>query len=785
MVRGKNERNNDEAKIWEPPKDELERSVADPFDDECCDRSRFNTPCFFGKSSEDANLKYLEQPVMQEELDSKFKIIVSNLLESGAVSSSSSHWVEIIAKLSWEAAQILNSFISRKPIDPNAYVKVKCIATGSCNESKVFKGLVFTKHAAHKHMETKYEHPRILLVKGELGQCSSDLSSFKRMFQSEKLPNQMLLWSVEKSVSHDILMRILRRELTLVSDLNFQRLQRISSCFGTPIVPSDSLLSHNLKHCHSFRIESPLEEHNVAGEIGKKKSKSLMFLEGCPTSLGCTILLKGSDSDELKRVKKVAEYSVTLAYHLILETSFLVDQQEMLFSTPQLQEYVSDAIKRSSGFSSPSLPKYCGRLADQNAKTRDLDESIRICLEDRKHELLFDPRLLINKNMDEDTGLAWILRRNARSGIYCDPIPSHFGNITCYKNVDATLEKFLRNLFNRANRCNACEEFPQAHFYYYELRKIQLRIQLKRLPVGKHLPGEANGNIWMWSRRGEHDVSKKVLISNAACNLSIGKFLDLSVSQQTLLDKMSTSGHSLLQFFVFGYMVDMFSYSQVATYTAVMPPLKLEVGISLRVSWLEKEFQSVITKRTLMLDEVTNFVKQLRSKKKNSGLSLSTIEEISQEERSGFEENIKNFFEKAKTKLLSLNRIRWELFLQALVWNYRLYSLVLQVGYIDLIEVSSEQYRDASVIDYSKDDQTSVSNWPYIEKWFWISFEELRSKSVVEIEKEYMFKFKTVGKCFQENLDIVNKIIVEEGSRLHLSLGDDHYFVVSKTSSQV
>lgn len=167
------------------------------------------------------------------------------------------------------------------------------------------------------------------------------------------------------------------------------------------------------------------------------------------------ILLKGSDSDEFKRVKKVAEFSVALAYHLILETSFLLDQQKMLFSTPQLQEYVSDAIiKRSNGLSSPSLPEYCDRLADQNAKTRDLDESIRICMEDRKQQLLFDPRVSINKNMDDDieTGLdspsisVLVSRRNARRGIICDP--SHFLNITFYKNIDVSLEKFLRDLFN-------------------------------------------------------------------------------------------------------------------------------------------------------------------------------------------------------------------------------------------------------------------------------------------------------------------------------------------------
>jgi 1-phosphatidylinositol-3-phosphate 5-kinase len=45
------------------------------------------------------------------------------------------------------------------------------------------EGLVFKKHAAHKHMPTKYKNPRLLLIRGVLGHSSSVLSSFKSMEQ--------------------------------------------------------------------------------------------------------------------------------------------------------------------------------------------------------------------------------------------------------------------------------------------------------------------------------------------------------------------------------------------------------------------------------------------------------------------------------------------------------------------------------------------------------------------------------------------------------------------------
>lgn len=45
-------------------------------------------------------------------------------------------------------------------------------------------------------------------------------------------------------------------------------------------------------------------------------------------------MLKGAHSDELKRVKVVVQCAVVMAFHLILETSFLVDQQAMFATIP-------------------------------------------------------------------------------------------------------------------------------------------------------------------------------------------------------------------------------------------------------------------------------------------------------------------------------------------------------------------------------------------------------------------------------------------------------------------
>lgn len=102
-------------------------------------------------------------------------------------------------------------------------------------------------------------------------------------------PNVIL---VEKTVSRDVQESILAKGMTLVFDMKLHRLERIALCTGSSIVSSESFTVQKLKQCDSFYIEKFIEEHAGPIEGGKKPSKTLMFLEGCPTHLGCTVSLK-------------------------------------------------------------------------------------------------------------------------------------------------------------------------------------------------------------------------------------------------------------------------------------------------------------------------------------------------------------------------------------------------------------------------------------------------------------------------------------------------------------
>ncbi|XP_073099215.1 putative 1-phosphatidylinositol-3-phosphate 5-kinase FAB1D isoform X2 [Elaeis guineensis] len=336
--------------IWMPPKplnieDDMDSVANNDDDDEFSDGTKWGQPSFLssidGGHGSSHGCKEEHQKAMVEAMNGPFKVLVSRLLASEGITSKGEDgesWLDIVVSLSWEAALLVKPDSGEgRAMDAGSYVKVKCIATGARSQSQVIKGLVFKKSTAHKHMPTKCRNPRLLLLKGALGQRDIGLSSFDSMEQEKEYLisiNEMLetchpsVVLVEKNVSRDMQESLLAKGMTLALDMKLSRLERIARCAGSEIISaSDIPANTKLKHCDSFHTEKFVEEHS--NPTGKKLCKTLMFLEGFPKPLGCTILLKGANCDELKKIKRVVQYTVFAAYRLILETSFFADQRAL------------------------------------------------------------------------------------------------------------------------------------------------------------------------------------------------------------------------------------------------------------------------------------------------------------------------------------------------------------------------------------------------------------------------------------------------------------------------
>ncbi|KAK8523278.1 hypothetical protein V6N13_113227 [Hibiscus sabdariffa] len=318
-------------------------------------------------------------------VEGHFRALVAQLLQVENVhvddEDGGESWLDIITSLSWEAATLLKPDTSKGGgMDPGGYVKVKCIASGRRYESAVVKGVVCKKNVAHRRMTSKIDKPRFLILGGalEYQRISNHLSSFDTLLQQEMDHLKMAVAKidahqpdvllVEKSVSRYAQEYLLSKDISLVLNIKRPLLERIARCTGAQIVPSiDHLTTPKLGYCDVFHVEKFLEDHGSAGQGGKKMTKTLMFFKGCPKPLGYTILLKGANGDELKKVKHVVQYGVFAAYHLALETSFLADEGATLpelplkspinVALPNKPSSIDRAISTIPGFTIPSSGK--------------------------------------------------------------------------------------------------------------------------------------------------------------------------------------------------------------------------------------------------------------------------------------------------------------------------------------------------------------------------------------------------------------------------------------------
>ncbi|KAJ9135799.1 hypothetical protein P3X46_032935 [Hevea brasiliensis] len=338
--------------IWfpPPPEDENDETESSFFTYDDDDDDIGDSGALFSSTSSLSRMfpsKEKQNEVNKEPLraviQGHFRALVSQLLHGEGIKVSNDggeDWLDIVTTIAWQAANFVKPDTSRGgSMDPGNYVKVKCIASGSPSDSTLVKGVVCTKNIKHKRMTTQYKNPRLLLLGGALEYQSvvNQLASFNTLVQQENdhlkmimskiealRPNVLL---VEKSVSPYAQEYLLAKEISLVLNVKRPLLERIARCIGAFISPSiDNISTTRLGHCELFRVERVSEEHETVNQFNKKPSKTLMFFEGCPRRLGCTVLLRGTCREELKKVKHVVQYAVFAAYHLSLETSFLADE---------------------------------------------------------------------------------------------------------------------------------------------------------------------------------------------------------------------------------------------------------------------------------------------------------------------------------------------------------------------------------------------------------------------------------------------------------------------------
>ncbi|KAK8451154.1 hypothetical protein SEVIR_6G160900v4 [Setaria viridis] len=359
------------ANIWCPPPpedegDDIESSLFGFDEEDVADSSALLVPGSFS-ANKIAGVDEVTNIAQKEGLKiavlGHFRALVAQLLKAEGIDpgndDGSKNWLDIVSSLTWQAASYVRPDTKKGgSMDPTDYVKVKCIASGDPIDSNFVKGVVCSKNVKHKRMVSEHRNAKLLILGGalEYHRVPNKLASINRILEQEKEHMKMVVGKiasrrpnvvlVEKSVSSSA-QELFPKDISLVLNVKRPLLDRISRCTGAQIASSvDSISSARLGHCELFKVQKVIEFSS--GKQTNRLSKTLMFFEGCPWRLGCTVLLRGSCREELKKIKRAVQLAVFAAYHLSLETSFFADEGATLPKFPSRPVVVEPDMRNST-----------------------------------------------------------------------------------------------------------------------------------------------------------------------------------------------------------------------------------------------------------------------------------------------------------------------------------------------------------------------------------------------------------------------------------------------------
>jgi len=309
---------------------------------------------------------------LQTRASAHLEAIVDRLVTvAGNIILEPSVWKNIICSLVREVVSSVDPNVRRgDSMDIRPYVKLKIIPGGSLDENAYVDGIVFRKNVSHKKMalEATKLNPKILLLAGgiEFQRTDTRLSSMDTLIEQEDRYIEILvekimslkpdLILVGKAVARKAQELLCGHKVSVMQNVKPQLLERISRMTGAMMLPStDHMIQQYgeecLGSCGRFwlrLVQDNPEKHSAARPLRILRTRvargsTYAYLEGCPSELGCTIVLRGASRETLAAVKEIIRFSIVIAYHLRLEVAYYNDRSAMLPTSPDDKIYEDDS----------------------------------------------------------------------------------------------------------------------------------------------------------------------------------------------------------------------------------------------------------------------------------------------------------------------------------------------------------------------------------------------------------------------------------------------------------
>lgn len=233
-------------------------------------------------------------------------------------------WFDIILNLATQCVDLVKPDVKHDndSMDIRAYIKIKKLTTFDKEDSRIVNGLVFSKNLAHKNMSRDIKTPKVLLLKSPIeyhNRTEDKMCSLESIFAAESqylknycskllLRHKADILVVEKSVARIAQEIFLLSNVSLVLNVKPSIMDKLSRFLQADPMYSidDPIRKPKLGFCSKFYVENY--------QLGNDRQKSLMFFEGTPTNLGCTVLLCGPNENELKVFTKTNSLNFKLFF---------------------------------------------------------------------------------------------------------------------------------------------------------------------------------------------------------------------------------------------------------------------------------------------------------------------------------------------------------------------------------------------------------------------------------------------------------------------------------------
>lgn len=261
-------------------------------------------------------------------------------------------------------------------MDVREYVKFKKVPGGRVSDSEYIDGVIITKNVAHKAMPRRLINPRIMLVTFPLDyhRIDNQFMSLEPILSQERDYLRLLTKRIidirphivlaERSVSRIALEYLQQANIAVARNVKVTAMQHVARTTQADIVASMDRLAVDprLGRCSEFVVQT-FEHALIPG--GRK---TIMRFEGCMKDQGCTLLLRGADTETLRRVKIVAQFMSLVAFHLRNEITQWDDEHNLHPVRPPLPTELQ-AFMDSAEELDPAAPAGQDVSSDSNGQS--------------------------------------------------------------------------------------------------------------------------------------------------------------------------------------------------------------------------------------------------------------------------------------------------------------------------------------------------------------------------------------------------------------------------------